>query len=80
MATHCTVELQCLDCDTSLVCINDCEFTVCPECRVVNPVLCENPIGRPFGVGMGFKREWVLKKQMLQAERERREGRMIPHY
>jgi len=74
VATHCIVELQCFDCAAILVCINDCEFTVCPDCRVVNPVFSDDPVGKPFGVGMGFKKEWVLKKQMLQAERERRQS------
>ncbi|CAB9521974.1 expressed unknown protein [Seminavis robusta] len=72
VATHTTHELDCFDCGLALVCINDCEFTVCPDCRVVNPVFCEDPIGKPFGVGMGFKKDWVVKKQHLRRmERER---------
>lgn len=74
VTTRHTTELECLDCMACLVCINDCEFTVCPDCRVVNPVFCDNPVGPPFGVGMGFKKEWVLKKQMLQMEKERRKS------
>jgi len=75
-----TVEVTCLDCCQVLVCINDCEYTVCPDCRVVNPVLCfdtaaaavdkNNKPKQPFGVGMGFKQEWVRKKQIVNRQNE----------
>ena len=63
VATQTTHELVCFDCSTDLVCINDCEYTVCPDCRVVNPVFSDHPVGKPFGVGMGFRKEWVVQKQ-----------------
>merc|ERR1712232_995834 len=33
VASNQTVEVQCLECAAALVCIDDCEYTVCPDCR-----------------------------------------------
>ena len=75
VATRTTHELDCFDCSMDLVCINDCEYAVCPDCRVVNPVFSDNPVGKPFGVGMGFRKEWVVQKeQQLQLQREKEDS------
>jgi hypothetical protein len=52
----------CLSCSLSLLCVNDAEYVLCPECRVVGPIT-DDPFGvreellktcRAHGVGLGF--------------------------
>lgn len=65
-------QLECFECGAHLVCLADCEYTVCPDCRVVNPTFAADDGPRkPFGVGMGFKKEWIdQRQQTLQHQRQ----------
>ena len=59
------VSALCFGCEASLYCIADAKFLICPQCRVVSPLLIENDDGSAsgHGVGLGFTRETLLATQ-----------------
>ena len=64
VAHHKTLESTCLDCTTQLVSVVDCEHVVCPDCNMINPIFDHPPNTTGiFGVGMGFKKEWIEQEQ-----------------
>uniref|UniRef100_A0A7S3DSH9 Uncharacterized protein n=1 Tax=Entomoneis paludosa TaxID=265537 RepID=A0A7S3DSH9_9STRA len=57
------VPCQCCSCDLDMFCIQDADYVLCPQCRVVNPLDTHNnndskdskqPTGPGGGLGLGF--------------------------
>ena len=67
----------CLSCSLELLCVVDAEYVLCPECRVVGPIL-DDALGvraellagndQPHGVGLGFKPEDLMRWQSEMAQ------------
>jgi hypothetical protein len=69
MAQGTTRLVQCLSCEAPLACVPDCQMVICPDCRVVSPILDEeqnmrnafllaSKTGSPLNsssVGLGWK-------------------------
>jgi len=60
LANNLALESKCLDCAIKLISVSDCEYVVCPDCNMVNPIF-DRPasITNILGVGMGFKKDWM---------------------
>merc|ERR1712176_648859 len=53
---------KCFSCESTVVCIRDAEYVICPECRVVGPNEQGHRIER-FGVGLGVLLSDVAQMQ-----------------
>ena len=49
-------EITCLECDMRLVCVQDCDCVMCPQCHSMSPVesKCKIPGAHIGGVGVGL--------------------------
>ena len=68
------VPATCITCETSLFCIQDSKYVLCPSCRVVGPM--EGDGDGHYGVGLGFTfqqlcswQEDIMRKRTRQARR-----------
>jgi hypothetical protein len=53
---------ECICCESAIFCIQDADYVLCPDCRVVS--LMEGPSSRGMGgVGLGFKYEDLARWQ-----------------
>lgn len=55
----------CFACTSTIVCVNDAAYVLCPDCQVVSPLgygAATHDASKkddPYGIGTGLKREWV---------------------
>jgi hypothetical protein len=64
---------ECMCCTLTIFCIQDADFVLCPECRVVSPMACTDfgECSEEGGVGLGFTWEDLARWQE-DIERNRR--------
>lgn len=65
---------RCVDCGLCMACVEDAEYVVCSNCRLISPLNTDKTAsgkkaGPSYGIGMGFKREWCIK--LLQEQKIR---------
>lgn len=56
----------CFACTSTIVCVDDAAYVLCPDCHVVSPLgygsvttIDSSKKDDPYGIGTGLKREWV---------------------
>jgi hypothetical protein len=54
--------VDCFSCSTTLLCIYDAEFVICPVCKVISPAVTYDDSLPKSGVGLGLRSEELLQQ------------------